>query len=123
MNGCTMQLMHITIAVLLLMGATGTVLGQGAPLSAPAPGMRAYIDPATGEFGHPPPDAAAAPSGSARAVGLSTAFKEVPGTTPAGGMIVRFPIEMGQSFVATVGADGTRSTRCHTAPGDGEKGE
>jgi hypothetical protein len=123
MDERTMHLMHITVALLLLVGGTGVAHGQGAASPAPAAAMRAYVDPVTGEFGRPLAPPAAEPSRAARAVDSSAALKEVPGTTPAGGMLVRFPAAMGHAFVATVGADGTQSTRCQTASGDGGKKE
>ncbi len=80
--------------------------------------MHVYIDPETGEFGAPPPEAAppeAGPEAALQLQPLSTASEElveVPGTTQAGGFTVELNGQFQRYLTVTPDADGTNSFRC-----------
>ncbi len=83
-----------------------------------APGMRVYIDPETGQFGVPPPEAAppeAGPEAALQLQSLSTPSEElveVPGTTDAGGFTVELNGQFQMDLTVTPDADGKISIRC-----------
>ncbi len=75
--------------------------------------MRVYIDPETGEFGVPPPEAG--PEAALQLQSLSTPSEElveVPGTTPAGGFTLELNGQFQRDLIVTRDADGKISTRC-----------
>ena len=76
-------------------------------------GMRVYIDPETGEFGVPPPEAG--PEDALQLQSLSTPSEElveVPGTTAAGGFTVELNGQFQRDLTITPDADGKLSIRC-----------
>ena len=83
-----------------------------------AAGMRVYIDPETGEFGVPPPEAAppeAGPDAALQLQSLSTPSEElveVPGTTEAGGFTLELNGQFQRDLTITPDADGKLSIRC-----------
>ncbi len=83
-----------------------------------AAGMRVWIDPETGEFGVPPPEAAppeALPEAALQFQSLSSPSEElveVPGTTEAGGFTVELNGQFQRDLTVTPDADGKISIRC-----------
>ncbi len=80
--------------------------------------MRVYIDPETGEFAVPAPEAAppeAGPEAALQHQSLSTPsdeLVEVPGTTEAGGFTVELNGQFQRDLTVTPDADGKLSIRC-----------
>ncbi len=78
--------------------------------------MRVYIDPETGEFGVPPPEAAPPEAGPEAALQLqslsapSEELVEVPGQ--AGGFTVELNGQFQRDLTVIPDADGTISIRC-----------
>lgn len=74
-------------------------------------GIRAYIDPQTGELGVPPPGTALPPS--VEAAGRRTAnLPEVPSMGPAGGVMVNTTGRVAADVMATTDASGKTTVRC-----------
>jgi hypothetical protein len=100
----------VAVAAVLATGLVAAVATAGESPS--APGMRAYVDPATGKLtDRPPPGAAALPAASHSGVGLA----ETP--APGGGVMVHLQGRFQSPLVATVGPDG--QVRVEHAP-DGD---
>ncbi len=80
--------------------------------------MRVYIDPETGEFGVPPPEAAppeAGPDAALQFKSLGTSSEElveVPGTTEAGGFTIELNGQFQRDLTVTPDADGKLSIGC-----------
>ena len=87
-----------------------------------AAAMRVWIDPETGEFGVPPPEAAppeALPGAALQLQSLSTPSEELvelPGTTEAGGFTVELNGQFQSPLILTRDADGKTSIRCGEHP-------
>ncbi len=78
-----------------------------------AAGMRVYMDPETGEFGVPPPDAG--PEAALQLQPLSTPSEElveVWGTTEAGGFTVELNGQFQKFLTVAPDTDGKISIRC-----------
>ena len=78
-----------------------------------AAGMRVYIDPETGEFGVPPPEAG--PEAALQLQSLSTPSEEllqVLGTTQAGGFTVELNGQFQMDLTIIPDTDGKISIRC-----------
>src|SRR5262245_53868256 len=86
--------------------AARVAAGDDAP---PRAGMRAYVDPDTGQLSTPP---AGTPPPAPRLQGPAPALVETPGTSPAGGASVRVGDAFRTTVRATVGPDGHVTTRC-----------
>ncbi len=81
----------------------------------PQAGMRAYIDPQTGEFAEPPPGAPSGAGTTSEAFSRSSErLVEVPGTTPAGGVKVDLRGRFLSTFAATVDAAGKPAAACRS---------
>ena len=82
------------------------------PWAAPqgAAGMRVYMDPETGAFGVPPPEAL--PEAALQLQSPSEELVEVPGTTDAGGFTVELNGQFQMDLTVTPDADGKISIRC-----------
>jgi hypothetical protein len=97
--------------VLGLVVGLGIASGVRAEDPAAAPptdaGMRAYVDPATGQLVPEPATAAAA---ATAAPAPQPDLAEVP--APGGGTMVVLPRSYDHEMSATVGADGTLGARC-----------
>ncbi len=84
--------------------------------------MRVWIDPETGEFGVPPPEAAppeAGPEAALQFKSLGTPSEElveVPGTTEAGGFTLELNGQFQSPLSVTRDADGKISLRCGEHP-------
>jgi hypothetical protein len=100
--------------MVLFVGLLAVILGAAAPeaqAEPPQPGMRVYVDPATGKFVDPPPVAGSIPQPrSERAV--EPAIPVVPGTTVAGGVLAQIPPSLGAEIRAVVQPDGRLATEC-----------
>jgi hypothetical protein len=82
-------------------------------------GIRAYIDPQTGELGVPPPGTTTPPS--VRAAGRRlTNIAEVPGTGSAGGVMINTRGRMAANVVATTDPSGKAAVQCHQGGGSSE---
>jgi hypothetical protein len=109
-------------ALVGVVAACSTAAAGGAPDHAqtqPAntAGVRAYIDPETGEPGVPPPGVVVAPSvqtSGRRAVPLV----EVPSTGPAGGVMVNAKGRLRADVLATTDASGKTTARCEGQTSD-----
>jgi hypothetical protein len=74
-------------------------------------GVRAYIDPQTGELGVPPPGTMVAPS--VQGTGRRTAnLIEVPSTGSAGGVMINTKGRVAADVVATTDRAGKTTVRC-----------
>ncbi len=79
--------------------------------------MHVYIDPETGEFGEPPPEAAPPEAPPQAELQLqSEELGEVPGTTEAGGVTVELNGQFQSPLAVTRDADGKISLRCGEHP-------
>ncbi len=79
--------------------------------------MHVYIDPETGEFGEPPPEAAPPEAPPQAELQLqSEELVEVPGTTEAGGVTVELNGQFQSPLTVTRDADGKISLRCGEHP-------
>ncbi len=81
--------------------------------------MHVYIDPETGEFGEPPPEAAtpeAPPQAALQLQSPSEELVEVPGTTAAGGFTLELNGQFQSPLTVTRDADGKISLRCGEHP-------
>ena len=79
--------------------------------------MHVYIDPETGEFGEPPPEAAHPEEPPQVELQLqSEELVEVPGTTEAGGVTVELNGQFQSPLTVTRDADGKISLRCGEHP-------
>lgn len=89
---------------------------------APQAGMRAYIDPQTGEFAEPPPGVSSSAGTTSEAFSRSSErLVEVPGTTPAGGVKVDLRGRFLSTFAATVDAAGKPAAACSTGVAAGRE--
>ena len=104
-------------AVVAVVPAFADAADVAAPAVAQPPpqaaGMRAYIDPHTGEFAEPPPGASSGAGGAAFSKS-SEQLREVPGTTPAGGVKVDVRGRFLSTFTATVDAAGKPAVGCRS---------
>jgi hypothetical protein len=81
----------------------------------PQPGMRAYVDPQTGEFAEPPAGASSAAATTNEAFSRSSSrLVETQGTTPAGGVKVDLRGRFLSTFAATVDAAGKPAAGCRS---------
>lgn len=83
--------------------------GQVADAPQESPGMRAYIDPVTGEFGVPPPGEAPSPEALAPGAAYSTSDEglvETPSPVPGGGVMIDLQGRFRGPLTATLDADG-----------------
>jgi hypothetical protein len=111
--------------VFVMMGM-GFVLAVGVPAGAgevarptpSGPGMRAYVDPATGRLLAEPPRGVAAPVAAAEASRSSQGLVEEP--VPGGGVKVDLKGRFKSPLVATVRPDGSLSVRHDTSDGTSE---
>ena len=83
--------------------------GQVADSAQGSPGMRVYVDPATGEFGAPPSWAARRPESLAPEAAYSTSdvgLVETPSAVPGGGVMVDLQGRFRSPVIAAMDADG-----------------
>ncbi len=99
--------------------------GQAAAAPQVSPGMRAYVDPETGELTVPPDDVRAAEAAAAAAA-FSTSHEglvEVPSPVPGGGVMLDLKGRFRSPLTATLSADGKVTMAhvpCVPASRDGE---
>ncbi len=113
--GCPMVALSFASLLALSVHSLSAAEPQDANPAAPqgAAGMRVYIDPETGEFGVPPPDAG--PEAALQLQSLSTPSEElmeVPGTTEAGGFTIELNGQFQRDLTVTPDADGKLSIGC-----------
>ncbi|MFQ5479386.1 MAG: post-PEP-CTERM-1 domain-containing protein [Candidatus Binatia bacterium] len=95
-------------------GGSGTTAVEGAkPAASPSAGMKAHIDPETGEFLDSPPVGSVGRASPAITAGRPPEpAVEVPSPVPGGGVMIDLNGRFQAEFVATVGPDGKLSTDC-----------
>jgi hypothetical protein len=126
----TTQLKVRRVGVIGLAAVTGVTLMAVHPAPGDGPadgsarqsrqaGIRAYIDPQTGELGVPPPGTTTPPS--VRAAGRRlTNIVEVPSTGSAGGVMINTKGRMAANVVATTDPNGKATVQCRQGGGNSE---
>lgn len=105
----------------LVRACDGDVAGDGAASNDSSSGMRAYIDPATGELTSQPVVPELQPRGAAAAAATSTSTQGlVEQPAPGGGVMVDLQGRFQNEMRATIGADGAMHTDCVETEGAAE---